>query len=106
MFVHARRDLLAHSQDESTSSESSDHRRMHSPSHRQGFLKASRNTFKALDNNTQKQAFAESFAKDVINEVSDTSLSKTKKSERKGWARARRDSMIDAIANPSDHDWI
>ncbi len=105
MFVHARRDLTAHSQDVPTDTADNDHRRMHSAMHRDSFLQASRGTFNALENSTQKQAFAESFSKDVINELSGLGLSKHEKTERKQWARARRDSMIDAITNPQDHDW-
>lgn len=106
MYLHARRDLRAQRKGIAASSAESDHGRMHSPGHRDGFLSASRRTFKTLANAEQKRAFAKSWFKDMKNEIEDADgLSAPEQTQRVQWARERRNSMIDAITNPDDHEW-
>lgn len=94
----------------------SEHRGMFEKAGRKEFLRASRQTFKELENKAQKRAFVAHWYKDISSHIYGEKLEKLEKrpeqkperrdfSEPRGWARARRDSMLDAIDNPREHAW-
>ena len=105
MYVHARNDLTLLSQSQPTLKAKVEHNRMHDPLHRQGFLDMSRRTFDQLENNTQKRAFAESWFRDMKNEIGSSGLPKDQRRERKTWALERQNSMVHAIDHRGEHNW-
>ena len=105
LFVHARHDLHNNKHGLAQTTGAHDHDQMHDPSHRNEFLGAAQRTFNQMDNAAQKTAFAEEYRKDIFSEVNSSGAGADDKRERKQWARARRDSMVDAIQHPYSHSW-
>ena len=93
-----------------------EHREMHGPATREPYLRASRRAFNRLQNSDQQQAFVNAWFDDVNNQIAwdqvyneetgrITRLNEHSKATRRAWALERRNSMIDAITRPDDHDW-
>jgi hypothetical protein len=102
-FTH---ELAAHGKNLGNKEADEEHSEMHAPDTRKEYLAASHQTFRRLDNEPQKRAFAKSWHSDMNNQISwDENLGKGEKRARRDWVLKRRNSMVDAIKRPEKHAW-
>jgi hypothetical protein len=110
-FTH---ELAAHAKNARSKESDVEHREMFAPETRAEYLNAARATFRLLDNDVQRQAFANAWGSDMEFQIANSGvdddgeedeLDAEEKTARRLWGHQRRNSMLDAIDNPSAHGW-